>query len=157
MVKRKRQRLVSMMTNKFIWIITLFVFSLASAQKKIIANFNNDTIKDTLFFNFNDIENSKGQPYCKVEIITGKLNKKYNFNLYYVGFPIIDNCGDGCISLFDSTKDTEYTQEYTFCPKYDTWILSKDETYDRIRDEIVQDNLPKDYYLSIDEKKYKKE
>lgn len=156
MDKIKNLHLKNMMINKSNYIlILLFTFSFSlSGQQKIIQDFNLDNIKDTMYINCNDSGHTDGQPYCEVEIITGKFNKKYNFNIYHVGSPTIGSYGKGNIYLFDWTKDTEYTQEYDYSKKYDDWILTRDEQLLKYENDKEESSLPKGYLLGISGKEY---
>ncbi|MDQ0593996.1 alpha-D-ribose 1-methylphosphonate 5-phosphate C-P lyase [Chryseobacterium ginsenosidimutans] len=58
------------------------------------------------------------------------------------------------VSLYDDAKDTEYTQEYNYSKKYDNWILMIDETVYNYENGKMENNLPKNYLLGIDGKKY---
>lgn len=154
MGKIKNLHLKNMMINKFNYIfILLFTFSVYG-QQKIVQDFNLDNIKDTMYVNCSDSRHTDGQPNCEVEIITGKVNKKYSFNVYYVGSPTIGSYGKGNIYLFDWTKDTEYTQEYNYSKKYDDWILTVDEQLLKYENDKEESTLPKDYVLGISGKEY---
>lgn len=145
-----------MMTKK-IFGIFVFIYCYSYSQQ-IVADFNNDKINDTLnykCYRVGEIKNTI-EPTCKITLKIAKRNKLYNFNLPYVSFPVITNCGNGCISLYDDAKDTEYTQEYTYYPKYDNWILTMDETLYNYENGKIENNLPKKYLIGIDGKKYKK-
>lgn len=146
-----------MMINKMVKGIMIFLIPfLSQAQKKIVSDFNLDKIKDTLTYNCDDKTNAAGQPNCMIDIIMGKSKKKYMFNLEYISYPIISDCGSGCISFYDGSKDTEYTQEYNYSKKYDDWILTIDETRYNYENGRVENNLPKKYLLGITGKKYSK-
>lgn len=136
-------------------IIFMMLFSLnALAQEKIVQDFNLDGIKDTLYYKCFKYEENIDGPYCKIEIITGGLKKKYTYNLEYIGDPILDTCGNGCISLYTWTKDTEYTQEYNYSKKYDDWILTVDEQLLKYENDKEESTLPKDYVVGISGKEY---
>ena len=146
------------MMTKLLSMIFFIAINTFSYSQKVFGDFNNDNINDTLYYkcyNVGDIEGIT-EPTCNIKIVLGKENRIYNYNINYISHVTISSCGAGCISVYDSSKDTEYSQEYLYCSRYNNWILTKDETYDRTRDEIVQENLPEDYFLSIDNKKYRK-
>ncbi|WP_267406942.1 MULTISPECIES: hypothetical protein [unclassified Chryseobacterium] len=161
MVKEIKADLKNMMTNSFI-ILFILMANILNAQKKIIQDFNSDKIKDVLIYKCFKYETNLDTPYCKIDIQLGKVKKKYTFNLEYIGDPIIDQCGDGCISLYSWTKDTEYTEEYIYSKKYDDWILTTDEQLLKYENNKIESMLPKDHLLGISgkeyphEKKYKK-
>ena len=127
-----------------------------SYSQQIIADFNNDKVKDTLNYKCFRIGEIKDivEPTCKLTLELRNLNKVYHFDLPYVYYPVISNCGNGCISLYDNAKDTEYTQEYNYSKKYDNWILTIDETRYNYENGKVENNLPRDYLLGIDGRKY---
>ncbi|WP_312392702.1 hypothetical protein [Chryseobacterium sp.] len=134
----------------------LFVYMFSYSQK-IVDDFNGDNIKDTLnykCYRVGEIENIF-DPTCKIKLRLGKTNKLYNFNLSYISYPVITNCGKGCISLYDDAKDTEYTQEYHYSKKYDDWILTLDETLYNYQKGKIESNLSKNYKLGISGKKYR--
>ena len=159
MEKLIKENLKNMMINKIYFYLSIILFFLPlfiKAQVKIEADFNSDDVKDILLYECSPSKNTLGQPYCRVKIINGKSNKKHEFILYYVGYPIIDTCGDGCISLYDDAKDTEYTQEYIYMEKYDNWILTKDEVLYNYKNGKIENTLPKDYLEGINGEKYPK-
>lgn len=153
MDKIKNLHLKNMMIK--ISMIFVMLFSLnAMAQEKIVQDFNLDSIKDTLYYKCYRVQDTIQEPMCKVEIITGKFNKKYSFNIYYVGSPSISSHGKGNVYLFDWTKDTEYTQEYDYSKKYDDWILTRDEQLLKYENDKEESSLPKGYLLGVSGKKY---
>ncbi|SDI13489.1 hypothetical protein [Chryseobacterium jejuense] len=144
-----------MMTNK-INIICVTFFSAFFYGQEVIDDFNNDKINDTLTYKCYKAGELKeiNEPTCKAVLVLGKSKKDYNFNISYVSSPVISNCGAGCISVFDAAPDTEYTQEYTYFPKYDNWILTKNQTLYKDENGKIENNVSKKYLLSIDNKKY---
>jgi len=143
-----------MMIKKISILALLFVFILSYSQK-IVNDFNGDNIKDNLSYKCYKVDEIKGitEPTCELILsLKGKSNKSFKFYLPYVGDPIITDCGKGCISLFDSSKDTEYLSEYTYIKKYNDWILTKNETM--YSNGKVENDIPKKYKLGISGKKY---
>lgn len=136
--------------SSILFFIPLFI----KAQVKIEADFNSDSINDILLYECYKVEETIQEPICKVQITDGKLNKKYEFTLHYVGYPIIDTCGDGCISLYDDAKDTEYTREYTYKEKFDNWILTKNEVLYNYKNGKIENTLPEDYLEGINGERY---
>lgn len=134
----------------------MFFSTLFYAQEVVVGDFNNDKIDDTLAYKCYKVGEMKEitEPTCKATLVLGKSKKNYNFNLNYVSSPVISSCGAGCIMLYDASPDTEYTQEYTYFPKYDNWMLTKDQTLYKDEDGKIENNMPKNYLLSIDDKKY---
>lgn len=154
MERKRRQYLRNMMTNKIL-IYTILMFSnIMFSQQMIIQDFNMDKVKDILYFKCENSSELPGQPFCKTQIKIGKSNKKYTFKIYYVNFPTIDTCGDGCISVFDDGGDTEYSQEFNYSKKYDDWILTKDEELLKYENDKTVNKLSKKYLMGISGKKY---
>lgn len=152
MEKTAKIHLKNLMINSII-ILLCFFCNFLQAQEKIIDYFDSDKIKDTLYYKcISNID----EPNCNIRIRIGKTKKIYEFNLPYIGYATITNCGQGCISLYDDAKDTEYTQEYTYSRKYDNWILTMNETMYNYKSGKIENNLPKKYLLGIDGEKYKK-
>ncbi|WP_265429374.1 hypothetical protein [Chryseobacterium sp. YIM B08800] len=154
MEKNRRQNLRNMMINRIVIFIVLIFSSIMFGQQKIIQDFNMDKVKDTLYYKCDKFVNTQGQPFCEVEIKIGKCNKKYNFKVYYVNFPIIDECGSGCILIYDDAGDTEYSQEFNYSKKYNDWILTKDEELLKYENDKTVNLLSKKYLLGISGKKY---
>ncbi|MCS4302471.1 hypothetical protein [Chryseobacterium sp. BIGb0232] len=144
------------MMIKKINIICITFFSAFLYSQEVVGDFNNDKIDDTLTYKCYKVGEIKeiNEPTCKAVLVLGQSKKRYDFNLNYVSSPVISNCGPGCILLYDASADTEYTQEYTYFPKYNNWILTKDETLNKDEDGKIENNIPKNYLLSIDNKKY---
>lgn len=150
----RKQHLKNMMIRiKLIFFLQFSVYMMA--QKEIIQDLNLDGIKDTLRYKCYKVEDTIKEPVCKVEIKTGKFDRKYKFNLNFVGYPVIMSCGSGCISFFDSSEDTEYTREYNYCKKYDDWLLTKDEEFLKYKDNEMINNFDKKYLIGLSGKKYR--
>lgn len=156
MEKITKIHLQNSMINKIIFLVTGFFSFIAQSQQVIFEDLNADKIKDTLSYKCYKVDSSLGisEPTCKCKVVTGKFNKKYNFSIFYISDITISSCGTGCISIFDTSKDTEYTNEYLYNKKYDNWILIKNETRYNYENGKAENNLPKNYLLGIDGKKY---
>lgn len=101
-----------------------------SAQNIIIkGHFNLDHYLDTLEYQCYKAGEIAPDPTCKIKIKLGNLKEEYTYNIEYVAYPIITNCGRGCILFSDISKDTEYDKKYRYDKTYNTWIL----TFDRIK------------------------
>lgn len=157
MEKTIKKHLKNMMINnmEFYLGFLFFLFPLYNqAQTKIVQDFNLDNIKDALYYKCEEVQDSIQEPVCKIKIILGKSKREYNFKLEYISDAMVGSYGKGSIYLFDSSKDTEYTQEYNYSKKYDNWILTIDETHYNYENGKIENNLPKDYLLGIDGRKY---
>jgi len=144
-----------MMTSKVIMLFFCFISSHFFSQK-IIEDFNNDTIKDTLTYKCYRVDASKNinEPICKCKITLGVKKKEYDFILPYVSDITISSCGAGCISVYDASKDTELIEEYFYNKKYDDWILRNKELNEKYRNKTK--NKPKKYLISISSRKFNK-
>ena len=103
-------------------------------EKKIISNFDNDTIIDTLYyknFTFDDQFRNKNISYkCKIIRGNGKI---FNFDLPlgYSSMQISECDKKGCIKIYQwktGIDGFEETEIYIYKKYYDNWILEKDET-----------------------------
>ncbi|WP_153935401.1 hypothetical protein [Riemerella anatipestifer] len=140
------------LTINSVVVVICFFYNFLYAQEKIVDYFDSDKIKDTLYYK---CISSTVEPNCNIRIETGKTQKKHEFDIPFVGNVIITNCGQGCISFYDDAKDTEYTQEYRYYPKYNNWILTLDETMYNYENGRIESNLQKKYLIGIDGKKIK--
>lgn len=103
-----------MTINKIILSLTLLISAVFFGQEKIIKDFNMDRVQDTMYFKCKKSLEIEGQPFCETQIKIGKSKKIYMFKIFYVNFPVIDTCGEGCISVFDDADDTEYYREFKY-------------------------------------------
>lgn len=144
------------MMIKKIFIIYTLLTSIYFFSQRIINDFNVDRIKDTIDYKCYKAYELKNisEPVCKIILKIGKSGQIYQFDLSYVAYAVINDCGNGCISLFDASKDTEYTSEYLYNKKYNNWILVKNETRYNYENGRTENYLPKNYLLGIDRKKY---
>lgn len=157
MEKIIKKHLKNMMINNKEFYLGFLFFLLPiynQSQTKIVQDFNLDNIKDILYYKCYEVQDSIKEPICKIKIILGKSKRKYSFNLKYISDAMIGSYGKGSIYLFDSSKDTEYTQEYNYSKKYNDWILTLDEVRYNYQNGKVENNLSKKYNLGISGKKY---
>ena len=136
--------------------LCLFGVSNFMFSQELKFDFNSDTIEDNLTYKCYKAYEYKEyvEPTCELVLKLGSTGKVYKFNLNYVYYPIISDCGTGCISMYDSSKDSEYTQEYQYMKKYDDWILVKDVAFLKYENREEINNLPMEYKLGISGRKY---
>lgn len=149
------------MTKKklFYLLISLNCFVAFSQKgKKIIGNFDNDTIIDTLYYKdctFDDQFKNKDISYkCKIIRGNGKIFN-LNLSLGYGSIQISECDKKGCIMIYQwktGIDGFEETEIYIYKKKHDNWILEKDEThYENGKKEIHKTTLP----TGIDGTEYK--
>lgn len=143
------------MINYKIFVLFICISDFFYSQK-IVADLNSDKVNDTLNYKCYRAFEYKDyiEPTCELVLKLGLTSKLYRFNLDYMNYPVISTCGSGCISIYDSSKDTEYTREYQYIKKYDDWVLTRDEDLLRYENDKKINNIPKDYLLGISERKY---
>lgn len=145
------------MTINSLCILFLISFKTNAQDNVIIDYFDYDNVKDTLYYDINPITDSKAiEPTISIKIILNASEKVYQFQTPYISNPIIGNCGVGCISIYNSSKDTEYYDEYHYSNKFDNWILKISKTHELYEDNSTVSNLPKDYFLGLDGTEYRK-